>query len=355
MGKIRVAIIGAGGYGGCGAIEILHRHPDAEIVQLVDITGIGRKISEIHPHLKGLVDLKIRSFEEFQRNGVEEADVALFATPDGVSQQYAPYLLGKGVKVIDYSGDFRFRNLAQYKEYAKRIGRKEGHESPQLLERSTYGLPEIHRDEIAGAELVGNPGCFAVSIILSLAPVVKDHIIDTENIICDSKTGVSGAGKRPSPAFHYPARHESINAYRVGEHQHLIEMEKELYEISNIPIKLTFTPHVIPISRGIYSTIYCKMRSSIKKEDIISLYKESYRDSPFVKIWDGATPPSTMDVRFSNYCRIHIDEDSHTDTLIIISVIDNLVKGQAGNAIQNMNIMFGLPEDIGLSYPPQYP
>ena len=216
MDKIRVGIIGAGGYGGCGAIELLLGHPRAEIAALIDKQDVGKPISELYPHLKGFCDLPL--LDPNDPNLPHDFHVVFFATPDGVGQKEASSWLDKGIKVIDYSGDFRFNDLETYRGYAARIEKKAEHTSPDLLPQSVYGLAELHRDEIANSSLVGNPGCFAVSCILGLAPALKGNVIETETIICDAKTGVSGAGKRPSPTFHYPARYEAMNAYRISGH-----------------------------------------------------------------------------------------------------------------------------------------
>ncbi|MBW1946275.1 MAG: N-acetyl-gamma-glutamyl-phosphate reductase, partial [Deltaproteobacteria bacterium] len=210
MDKIKVGIIGAGGYGGCGAIELLLGHPNAEIAALMDKQDVGKPISDLYPHLKGFCDMPL--IDPGDKDCPDDFDVVFFSTPDGVGQNGAAAWLEKGVKVIDYSGDFRFNDLETYKGYAARIGREKEHASPDLLPRSAYGLAELHRKEIAGTDLVGNPGCFAVSCILGLAPALKSEVIEVESIICDAKTGVSGAGKNPSPVFHYPARYDSMNA-----------------------------------------------------------------------------------------------------------------------------------------------
>jgi N-acetyl-gamma-glutamyl-phosphate reductase len=353
MGKIRAVIIGAGGYGGCGAIELLLRHPDVEIVALLDKEGAGEKISNIHPHLKGFCDQIVLHPDE--KHGIDDPHVVFFATPDGVGQKDAPYWLEKGAKVIDYSGDFRFSDPQQYGEYAKRIGRQANHLSPELLKESVYGLPELHGEQISKSRIVGNPGCFAVSCILGLAPALHAGIIIPNSIVCDAKTGVSGAGKAPKPQFHYPSRYEAMNAYRIGNHQHVIEIEKELKAIAKTSIKITFTPHVVPLSRGILTTIYGEVSPGNDLESAIKTYKDFYKDKPFIRICGPGEPASSVHVRGSNLCSISINHDERTNRFILVSMIDNLIKGQAGNAIQNMNLMFGLDETAGLNHPGQYP
>lgn len=353
MDKIKVGIIGAGGYGGCGAIELLLGHPRAEIAALIDKQDVGTPISELYPHLKGFCDLPI--LDPNDSNLPDDFHVVFFATPDGVGQKEAPSCLDKGIKVIDYSGDFRFNDLETYRGYAARIEKKEEHTSPGLLPQSVYGLAELHRDEIANSSLVGNPGCFAVSCILGLAPALKGNVIETETIICDAKTGVSGAGKRPSPTFHYPARYEAMNAYRISGHQHVYEIERELGLVAGKEIKVTFTPHVVPLTRGILTTIYAQIKAGLDLETVRDTYESFYREQTFVRVFGPATPQSSVDVRGSNFCNLSVNVDERTGKLIVVSLIDNLVKGQAGSAVQNMNIMFGLEETAGLLRPGQYP
>ena len=353
MGKIKVGIIGAGGYGGCGAIELLHTHPHADLAVLIDKQNIGQRISDIYPHLQGFCDLTIVAPDSPEIP--EDLDVVFFATPDGVGQQFAPSWITRGTKVIDYSGDFRFNNLEIYLEYAGRIGKPKEHKSPDLLPDAVYGLAELHRKEIAKSNLVGNPGCFAVSCILGLAPAVKDALIEPETIVCDAKTGVSGAGKNPNPSFHYPARYEAMNAYKISGHQHVFEIERELSLLGGKTIRITFTPHVVPLCRGILSTIYAQVKQDISLKRIKESYETFYKEDKFVRVFGPEKPQVSTAVRGSNFCNLSLNVDERTGKLIVISLIDNLVKGQAGSAVQNMNIMFGLDEGAGLMHPGIYP
>ena len=353
MEKIRVGIIGAGGYGGCGAVELLTGHPAAKIAGLIDTQDVGKAVSELYPHLTGFCDLPLVSPSD---PGAPDAfDVVFFATPDGVGQAEASRWLEKGVKVVDYSGDFRFNDPEVYGGYASRIDRNPQHASPELLPRSVYGLAELHREEIALSSLVGNPGCFAVSCILGLAPAVKEKLVDPETIICDAKTGVSGAGKSPSPTFHYPARYETMNAYRVSGHQHVFEIERELGLLANRELKITFTPHVIPLCRGILSTLYAPLDQGVDLKRVEEAYQDFYKKDAFVRVFGPDKPQMSVHVRGSNFCNISLNVDQRTGKVIIVSLIDNLVKGQAGSAVQNMNIMFGLEESTGLLHPGTYP
>jgi N-acetyl-gamma-glutamyl-phosphate reductase len=353
MNKIRVGIVGAGGYGGCGAVELLQGHPQAEICVLIDKQEVGKAISDLYPHLAGFCDLPIRAPDD--RDLPEDLDVVFFSTPDGVGQKEAFSWMKKGAKVIDYSGDFRFNSVKTYKGYAARIGRKEEHASPDLLGRSVYGLVELHREEIAGADLVGNPGCFAVSCILGLSAALDSGLIDPDSIICDAKTGVSGAGKSPNPVFHYPARYDNMNAYRISGHQHVYEIERELGLIAGKELRITFTPHVIPLCRGILSTIYAQLREGSGLRALEEAYRSFYREAPFVRVFGPQEPQASTHVRGSNFCNISLNVDERTGKCIVVSLIDNLVKGQAGSAVQNMNVMFGLEETEGLFHPGIYP
>ncbi len=353
MDKIKVGVIGAGGYGGCGAIELLLRHPYAEIGALIDKQDVGKPISEIYPHLTGFCDLPV--IDPDDPGCPDDFQVVLFATPDGVGQKAAPYWLQKGVKVIDYSGDFRFNDLETYKGYAARIGRSQEHSSPDLLPSSVYGLAELHRKEISCSDLVGNPGCFAVSCILGLSPAIESGLIDPESVICDAKTGVSGAGKTPNAGFHYPARYESMNAYKISGHQHVYEVERELGLLTGQDIRITFTPHVVPLCRGILTTIYARPNHGLDLKGVEEAYRSFYKNDAFVRVFGPDSPQASVNVRGSNFCNISLNADNRTGRLIIVSLIDNLVKGQAGSAVQNMNIMFRLEETAGLLHPGIYP
>ena len=351
--NIKVGIIGAAGYGGVGLIELLINHPFVTIGALIDKYDIGKPISELYPHLRGFCDLSI--FDVSDPGCPDDFDVVFYATPDGVGQQDARKWLQKNVKVIDYSGDFRFNDENSYNSYAARIGKSTHHADPDLLPSSIYGLPELHRKKIAASKLVGNPGCFAVSCILGIAPAIHSGLIDIENIIFDAKSGVSGVGKKPSPASHLPARHEAVNAYKITGHQHVYEVERELTALCGENIKVTFVPHVVPISRGIISTIYANLAPKTDMEILRDAYNDMYGKEPFIRVFSKGEILSTTDVRGSNFCNISLNIDARTGKLILISVIDNLLKGQAGNALQNMNIVMGIEETAGLMNPGKFP
>lgn len=350
---VRVKIIGAGGYGGVGIVELLLKHPDAKVMGLYDIAEIGKPFSSLYPHLRGFCDAEI--LDVAREAETDPADVAFLATPDGAGQQLAPQLVARGTRVVDYSGDFRFNTLEDYREYATRIGRNPRHGAPELLTQSVYGLAELYRAKIRDAPVVGNPGCFAVSIILGFAPALKAGLIEPDGLIADSKTGVSGAGKTARPQFHYPAQYDNMFAYKMAGHQHVIEVEQQLSRISGRRLALTFTPQVVPVCRGIMSCLYGRLLAETSLDDALQAYREYYRDARFVRVLEkGATGQNTA-VRGSNFCDLWINVDARTRRLVVISHIDNLMKGQAGSALQNMNVMFGLDEMAGLNRPGIYP
>jgi len=351
---VRVKIVGAGGYGGVGIVELLLRHPQARIISLVDVADVGKPLSEVYPHLAGFFDKRIVAPTDPEAG--EPVDVVFLATPDGVGMKLAQEELKGGAKVIDYSGDFRFNSTASYAEYAVRIGRDPIHASPELLDKTVYGLAEIHRNEIgADRRIVGNPGCFAVSCILGLAPAMKRGMVEADSVICDCATGVSGAGKKVAPTFHFPARHECMNAYKLAGHQHVCEIERELGLLAQAKVTIIFTAHVVPVCRGIMSTLYGRLKKGIGEKDVMAAYSDYYKNETFVRIYGRDAAVTSMHVRGTNYCNLVVDYDARTHRIRVVSYIDNLMKGQASNALQNMNLLFGLAETTGLDRPGQYP
>jgi N-acetyl-gamma-glutamyl-phosphate reductase len=351
---IKAKVVGACGYGGVGISELLFKHPNAATPLLVDIENVGQPLSRLYPHLAGFVDTVVVSPDDPAAR--QPVDVVFMATPDRVGMKLAPAELAAGAKVIDYSGDFRFNDAAAYADYARRIGLDPVHASPQLLPESVYGIPELHRKRIGPAtRLVGNPGCFAVSCILGLAPAVARGLVRPDSIICDCKTGVSGAGKKPSPAFHYPARYDMMNAYRLSGHQHVCEIERELALLAGEPIAVTFTAQVVPVCRGIMSTLYGTLTEDLTEAEALETYREFHGGNTFVRVYESVAAVGSMHVRGSNYCNLVVSVDERTRRLRVVSYIDNLVKGQAGSALQNMNLLFGLPENAGMATPGVFP
>ena len=350
---IRVKVVGATGYGGVGITELVLQHPEAKLVALVAREDVGKPIAEVYPHLQGFCDLPVLAADDPRAE--VPADVVFFATPDKVGMSAARAELAKGAKVIDYSGDFRFTTADAYADYATRIGKEPTHASPDLLGRNAYGLAELHRDEIRRADIVGNPGCFACSCILGLAPVARAGLVEPLSVICDCKTGVSGAGKKVNATYHYPARYEQMNAYKLSGHQHVCEVERELGLQAGTDVKITFTAQVVPVCRGILSTLYGSLTRPAAEAELVALYREFYKDSPFVRIYGSNASIGTLNVRGTNFCNLVVSVDTRVNRLRIVAHIDNLMKGQAGSALQNMNLMFGLDETTGLNRPGIYP
>jgi len=351
---IKAKIIGAGGYGGVGIIELLLGHKQAKIACLADINDVGAPISRLYPHLAGFCDLPIVAVSDAK--AAEPADVVFFATPDGVGMKSAQNELERGAKVIDYSGDFRFNTPEAYADYATRIGREPVHAAPHLLPEAVYGLAELHRNELNHkTKIVGNPGCFAVSCILGLGPAVKKGLIRLNSIICDCKTGVSGAGKKPSAGFHYPARYDHMNAYKLTGHQHVCEIEREFSILAGQNVRITFTSQVVPVCRGIMSTLYADLGQPVNYDALLNIYKDFYKDSCFVQVYSREAGIGTAHVRGTNFCKLIVDLDERTNRVRVVSHIDNLLKGQAGSALQNMNLICGLAENEGLCQAPKYP
>ena len=349
-----IKIIGGTGYGGLGMIEILLRHPEFKLTAVAATQDVGKPISSVWPYLEGLCDLPIldADSDEF-RNA--PADAVVSATPDGVGQVRAGAELAAGRKFVDYSGDFRFNSTDLYREYASRLGKDPVHKAPDLLPEAVYGLSELHRDEVKKARLVGNPGCFAVSCILGLVPAVKHGLVESEGIVCDCKTGVSGAGKKATQTYHYPERYDNMNAYRLTGHQHVMEIERELSLQAGSDVRIAFTPQVVPMCRGIMSCLYGRLPAGVGQERILSCYRDFYAADRFVLVQDASRPAATDHVRGSNRCLLTVAADERVGLFRVISHIDNLVKGQAGSAAQNLNIMFGYPESMGLDGPASHP
>ena len=343
---VKVGIAGATGYTGIELIRILLDHPEAEITKLAaKMDGKPQKISNIFPSLTGRIDLVCTDLDISDM--AKESDLIFLALPHKVSLKFVPQFIKLGKKVIDLSADFRFDDLKIYEEwYAPHT-----EESKKLNSQAIYGLPELYKEKINKANLIANPGCYPTSIILGVAPLLKDKLVETENIIADSLSGASGAGRVPSMVAHYPECNENVKAYSIATHRHTPEMEQELSKLAKKEIKISFTPHLLPMNRGILSTIYLNLVKKIKEKEIIKLYQNFYKNEPFVRVLEKGIFPETRNVRDSNYCDIGIKVDERTNRVIVVSAIDNLVKGASGQAVQNMNIMYGFKETLGLESP----
>lgn len=339
---IKVSIVGASGYTGGELLRILDKHPDVEIIGAYGKTSAGNKVSELHPQLASLMDLTVK--EVNLREMGKSSDLVFTATPHGTAMNFVPDILENGAKVVDLSADYRL-NVHTYEEYYQK------HESPDL--EAVYGLPEIYREEIKKANLVANPGCYPTSAILALAPLLKYKMIETDPIVVDSKSGSSGAGAKPSDRLHHPTCTENLRPYNVTAHRHSPEIKEEVEKLSDKDTNLCFTPHLVPMIRGILTTLHVFGKDETEGEDIFKSYREFYRDEPFIRILERL--PQTNAVRGSNFCDIGLRTSQESGRIVVISAIDNLVKGASGQAIQNMNIMFGFDERKGLKDIPLRP
>jgi len=354
MKKIKISVIGSTGYAGKELVKILMNHQKVELVHLVSSSYAGKNIAEIFPEFLNKLDKKLINLD---LNVVsQDSDLVFTALPYTVSMDVVPGLLKKGVKVVDLSADYRLKNSTVYKEWYK----KELNQiSKELLSEAVYGLPEIYLDKIKDALLVANPGCYPTSIILGIAPLLKYHLVEPEGIIIDSKSGTSGAGRKLSLGLHFAECNENFKAYKVVKHNHIPEVEQELFSIyfngdnnkqkqQETEIKVSFTPHLLPINRGILSTCYLSLKGSKKEEEVLEAYQKFYQKAPFVRIFEPPNLPEIKYVAGTNYCDIGFAIDKRVRKIKVISVIDNLLKGAVGQAVQNMNIMSGFPETCGL-------
>ncbi|MBI5604682.1 MAG: N-acetyl-gamma-glutamyl-phosphate reductase [Deltaproteobacteria bacterium] len=347
--KKKVTVVGGSGYTGLELLRLLLLHPEVEVIRVTSRQYEGKPVQRVFPSLgKTSLIFTAPNLKEI----VKDSDVVFTAVPHQKAMEVIPEIMGRPkCKVIDLSADFRIKAQKNYEAWYQVT-----HEAPWLLDQAVYGLPEIHGQEIKKARLIGNPGCYPTSIILGLAPLLKEKLVKTEGIIADSKSGVSGAGRTLNLGSLFCETGEGFRAYKVGGgHRHIPEMEQELSLIAGKSIKLTFTPHLVPMSRGILSTMYTRPVKKISAPDLERLYQDFYRAAPFVRLCPEGEWPSTLQVRGSNYCQIGWSLDSRTGQLIILTAIDNLVKGASGQAIQNMNILFGWDQTLGLTQLPLYP
>ena len=345
---IRVAIVGASGYTGIELLRILQCHPEAVVTCLTSEQSAGKRISDVFPSVRTRCDLQLENLEPAAV--ADKADVIFTALPHKAAMEVVPTFLKLKKRVIDLSADYRLKDAAEYAAWY------EPHLNPELLDKAVYGLPELRRGEIAKARLIANPGCYPTSVILGLAPLLKKGLIDPATIIVDSASGVTGAGRGAKVDNLYCEVNEGFKAYGVGGvHRHIPEIEQELSVLAGTKIALTFTPHLVPMDRGILSTIYSQPRKEAKLTDLLTLYRDFYQGEPFVRVLPEGVFPSTAYVRGSNFCDIGVTVDRRTGRLIVVSAIDNLVKGASGQAVQNMNLLCGLPENLGLEGLPLFP
>jgi N-acetyl-gamma-glutamyl-phosphate reductase len=344
---VKIGIIGASGYTGQELVRILARHPKVEIAYATSERFAGAAIADIFPSLKGIIDLRLSKLSIQQI--AAESDFIFTALPHGASMGVVEECIKAGKKVVDLSADFRLRDPVLYERWYGK------HSCPDLLQEAIYGLPELYRDEIKKGRLVANPGCYPTGVILALALFLEEGMISPSDIVVDAKSGVSGAGRNPSATNLFCEVAEGLKAYGVANHRHAPEMEQELSSRAGKEIHLLFVPHLIPIARGILSTIYARTSGELSTEQAHKVYQRRYGKEPFVRLCPPGTFPSTMEVRGSNYCDLGVMVDHQTGHLIAISAIDNLVKGASGQAVQNMNLMCDFPETMGLEQLPLAP
>jgi len=342
--KIRVGIVGGTGYTGVELLRLLARHPNAELTCITSRGEAGQRVSDMFPSLRGYVDLL---FTDPAQADLKSCDVVFFATPNGIAMQQTRDLLEAGVRVIDLAADFRIMDVAVWEKWYGMT-----HACPDLVAEAVYGLPEVNRTQIASARLVANPGCYPTAVQLGFLPLLKAGVVDESSLIADAKSGVSGAGRKAETHILFAEAGDNFKAYGVAGHRHLPEISQGLGLMCGKAVKLTFVPHLTPLIRGIHATLYARLTRDV---DLQQLFEQQYQSERFVDVLPAGSHPETRSVRGSNQCRIAVHRPQGGDTVVVLSVIDNLVKGAAGQAVQNMNIMFGFSETIGLEQVPLLP
>ncbi|MBX3416681.1 MAG: N-acetyl-gamma-glutamyl-phosphate reductase [Pirellulaceae bacterium] len=335
--KIRVGIVGATGYTAFELFKILLRHPHVSITRATSRADAGQPLEMVHPSLRGVLPLSLSEFSAADFSGA--VDLAFCCLPHAASSVVVKELLNAGIKTIDLSADYRLNDLASFSE-----NYQADHADPERLGKVPYGIPELFRDEIAASDLVANPGCFPTTAIIPLVPLIESNLLDPIPIIVDSKTGVSGGGRTPKLAFHYPECNESVTAYAVGTHRHRPEMEQIVERVTQQPIKVNFVPHLLPMDRGILSTIYVQPKTRIKAADLLEAIRARYVNETFIRVTNQL--PATKDVSGTNFCDITTRDLN--GQVVVLCAIDNLLKGASGAAVQNMNVMYGWPETTAL-------
>ena len=345
--KTRVGIIGATGYTGVELLRLLLHHPEIEVTALTSQKYAGVPIDQVFPSLMKRLPLKCEELNVDQIS--QKADFIFTAVPHKTAMEVVPLFYRQGKKVVDLSADFRLKDAAIYEKWYQK------HTAGDLLQESVYGLPELHREKIRNAKIVGNPGCYPTGALIGLIPLVKKGLISLENIVVDAKSGVSGAGRDVVLESLFCEVNEGVKAYKIFAHRHTPEIDQELSQLVQKEIKVTFVPHLIPMDRGILSTVYVRLIKKMKTEELLSTFQEDYREGPFIRVYPKGKLPNTKDVRGSNFCDIGAMVSEPDDRAVIVTAIDNLVKGASGEAVQNMNIMLGFPETMGLDVLPLFP
>lgn len=341
---IKVGVVGGTGYTGVELLRLLCRHPGVELVAITSRGEAGMAVSDMFPSLRGRVNLKFVTPQEAQ---LERCDVVFFATPNGIAMKQAAELVAAGVRIIDLAADFRIRDVAEWEKWYGM-----SHAAPELVAEAVYGLPETSREQIRSARVLANPGCYPTAVQLGFLPLVEAGAIDLGHLIADAKSGVSGAGRKAEVHALLAEAADSFKAYGVAGHRHLPEIRQGLARFAGQPVGLTFVPHLTPMIRGIHATLYGRLTREL---DLQALFEQRYADEPFVDVMPPGSHPETRSVRASNLCRIAVHRPQGGDTVVVLSVIDNLVKGAAGQAVHNLNIMFGLEETTGLDLVPVSP
>ncbi|MCY3720728.1 MAG: N-acetyl-gamma-glutamyl-phosphate reductase [Candidatus Poribacteria bacterium] len=346
---IKLGIVGASGYSGSELLRFLVNHPGKlEIALCTSETYAGQYIDSVLPNLRGFLSSK---FEALDIDSLKDrVDVVVLAVPHKVAMSFVPQILAQGLRIVDFSADYRLEDAETYEAWYH-----VDHTSTSLMSKSVYGLPERYRDCIRSAQLVANPGCYPTSAILAAMPFLKHGIVALDSIIVDSKSGISGAGPKPSENTHYANRESNFIAYNIGVHRHTPEIEQELSAVASEPVRVTFTPHLVPMTRGILSTVYMQLTEEITTEEAVAIYTNFYKNEPFVRVLPAGTYPQTKAVLGSNYCDVGLAVDARTRRIVAMAAIDNLGKGAAGAVVQNLNLMFGFKETDGLKVPGMMP
>jgi N-acetyl-gamma-glutamyl-phosphate reductase len=345
--KTKVGIVGATGYTGAELLRLLLHHPEVEVTALTSQKYAGVPIDQVFPSLMKSLELKCEELTVGQIS--KKTDFIFTAVPHKTAMETVPLFYRLGKKVVDLSADFRLRDPAVYERWYQK------HTASDLLRESVYGLPELHRDKIRSAKIVGNPGCYPTGALIGLIPLVKKGLVSLEGIVVDSKSGVSGAGRDVVLESLFCEVNEGVKAYKIFAHRHTPEIEQELSQMAQKEIRVTFVPHLIPMDRGILSTLYVRLVKKLKTEELLDAFEDYYREEPFIRIYPKGKLPNTKDVRGSNFCDIGVAVSEPDGRAVVITAIDNLVKGASGEAVQNMNIMLGYPETMGLLPTPLFP